>query len=96
MFFPNSRYVGLATYQVTKSDGTVVTATRLPLPVQRQVMGFFPRQNNQPPGCDCIALRGGRHRILATLRYQQCGLTRRPGGPQPGRDTEEGIAIDGR
>ena len=47
MFFPNSRYANLATYQVTKSDGTVVTVTSLPLPVQGPLLGFFPRQKNQ-------------------------------------------------
>jgi hypothetical protein len=47
MFFPNSRYASLATYQVTQSDGTVVTATSLPSPVQNPLLGFYPRKKNQ-------------------------------------------------
>jgi hypothetical protein len=47
MFFPGSRYINLATYQVVARDGTIVTATRLPLPAQRSLIGFYPRQNNQ-------------------------------------------------
>ena len=47
MFFPNSRYAKLATYQVIRADGSTVTVTRLPLPVQGPVIGFFPRKQNQ-------------------------------------------------
>lgn len=47
MFFPNSRYANLVTYQATMSDGSVVTAVRLPLPAQTALTGYFPRQNNQ-------------------------------------------------
>jgi hypothetical protein len=32
VFFPGSRYSKQGTYQVTLTDGTIVTATRLPLP----------------------------------------------------------------
>ena len=47
MFFPGSRYAAMATYQVTKEDGTVVTATSLPLPSTAAVQGYFQRQNSQ-------------------------------------------------
>ena len=47
MFFPNSRYAKLATYQVLKADGTMVTVTRLPLPAHRPLLGSHPRQSGQ-------------------------------------------------
>lgn len=47
MFFPGSRYINLSTYQVTKPDGTVVTATRLPLPVKAPLLGSYQRQTGQ-------------------------------------------------
>jgi hypothetical protein len=47
MFFPGSRYEKAATYAVTKPDGTVVTVTKLPLPVQNPVRGFHRRLEGQ-------------------------------------------------
>jgi hypothetical protein len=47
VFSPGSRYFGLGTYQVTQPDGSVVTATRLHLPMQAPVAGFHPRQSGQ-------------------------------------------------
>jgi hypothetical protein len=47
VFFPGSRYTNLSTYQVVKSDGTIVTVTRLPLPAQPPILGLHPRQNGQ-------------------------------------------------
>jgi hypothetical protein len=43
MFSPNSRYAGLATYTVTMPDGTMVTATRLPLPNPMILAGYHRR-----------------------------------------------------
>lgn len=43
MFAPNSRYAAAGTYQVTGPDGTAVTATRLPLPDPRPVLGWHRR-----------------------------------------------------
>ena len=43
MFAPNSRYFGLATYTITLPDGTVVTATRLPLPNPLTLAGYHRR-----------------------------------------------------
>jgi hypothetical protein len=43
MFAPNSRYYGLATYTVTMPDGSVVTATRLPLPNPLMLAGYHRR-----------------------------------------------------
>jgi len=37
----------MGTYQVTRVDGSVVTATRLPLPASRPVAGYHPRQAGQ-------------------------------------------------
>lgn len=47
MFFPGSRYYNLTQYQVTKSDGTTVTVTQLPLPAKRPLLGSHPRQKGQ-------------------------------------------------
>ena len=43
MFFPGSRYAAAGTYQATRTDGTAVTVTRIPLPAPRQVLGWHPR-----------------------------------------------------
>ena len=47
MFSQNSRYAGLATYQAIRADGTSVTVTRLPVPIQPPLAGYFPRKKNQ-------------------------------------------------
>ena len=47
MFFSGSRYSATAPYQTTKQDGTVVTATRLPLPSRAALQGYYARQNSQ-------------------------------------------------
>jgi hypothetical protein len=47
MFFPGSRYVNMAQYQVTTAGGATVTVTTLPLPVQGPLLGSYPRQNSQ-------------------------------------------------
>ena len=43
MFAPNSRYAGLVTYTVTMPDGSMVTATRLPLPNRLALAGYHRR-----------------------------------------------------
>ncbi len=43
MFSSNSRYARTGTYTVTKPDGTLVTATRLPLPGAPNVIGSHVR-----------------------------------------------------
>ena len=47
MFFPNSRYQGQATYQVTLPDGKTVTVTRLPIPQAGTLLGFHRRLEGQ-------------------------------------------------
>lgn len=47
MFFSGSRYEKVGTVQVRRPDGTTVTATRLPLPQNRQLLGYHPRQDGQ-------------------------------------------------
>jgi hypothetical protein len=47
MFFPGSRYEKMPQYTVTRSDGTVIAATRLPLPVSNPVIGYHRRQLGQ-------------------------------------------------
>jgi hypothetical protein len=43
LFFPGSRYAQAGTYQVTAPDGSMITVTRLPLPVGGPVLGFYRR-----------------------------------------------------
>jgi hypothetical protein len=47
MFFPNSRYLNAGTYQVTLPNGSVVTATHLPLPRKSPLLGFHRRHEGQ-------------------------------------------------
>ena len=47
MFFPGSRYEKVGTYTVTKPDGKLVTVTKLPLPLQRPLLGFHRRLEGQ-------------------------------------------------
>jgi hypothetical protein len=47
MFFPGSRYEKVGTAIVTKADGTVVTVTTLPLPLQNPLLGFHRRLDGQ-------------------------------------------------
>lgn len=55
MFFPGSRYQSLATYSVTRSDGSVVQVTRLPTPGLQAVLGYYRR--NAGDRLDQIAAR---------------------------------------
>jgi hypothetical protein len=55
MFTPTSRYANAGTYQVTLPDGSVVTATRIPLPVTRDPIGWHPRAEGER--LDLIAYR---------------------------------------
>ncbi len=43
MFFPGSRYSNMATYQVTRPDGTVIQAVKSPLPGRPLVLGYHRR-----------------------------------------------------
>jgi hypothetical protein len=47
MFFPGSRYEKAGTYIATKSDGTTVTVTRIPLPSQSRLVGYHRREAGQ-------------------------------------------------
>lgn len=47
MFFPGSRYEKAGTTTVTSADGTQVTSTKLPLPLQNPVRGFHRRLEGQ-------------------------------------------------
>jgi hypothetical protein len=47
MFTSSSRYAGAGTYQVTLSDGTIVTATRIPGPIARITLGFHQRADGE-------------------------------------------------
>ena len=67
MFASNSRYAGLQTYTVTMPDGTVVTATRLPLRRPVPPVGYHPRR----PG-DRLDLLAARYLKDATRFWQLC------------------------
>ena len=45
MFFTGSRYASLQTYTVTRSDGSSVTAVRLPKPGLAVVRGYYRRKS---------------------------------------------------
>lgn len=47
MFFSGSRYENVGIVTVTRADGTVVTVTKLPLPVQKLLLGFHRRLDGQ-------------------------------------------------
>jgi hypothetical protein len=47
MIFPGSRYANSGTYTITASDGTTVTALRIPLPRRAPVLGFHRRLEGQ-------------------------------------------------
>jgi hypothetical protein len=67
MFFPGSRYLSLAPYNVTRSDGTVVQVKRLPAPGQQAVLGYYRR--NTGDRLDQIA---GRFLADATRFWHVC------------------------
>jgi hypothetical protein len=47
MFFPGSRYEKIGTYQIARPDGTLVTATKLPLGVSKHLLGYHRRLEGQ-------------------------------------------------
>ena len=67
MFSPSSRYASAGTYQVTFADGTVVTATCIPLPAVRAVLGWHRRADGER--LDLIAYR---YLADATRSWQLC------------------------
>jgi hypothetical protein len=67
MFFPGSRYLHLTPYSVTRPDGSVVQATRLPTPGPALVLGYYRR--NTGDRLDQIA---GRFLADATRFWHVC------------------------
>ena len=67
MFFPGSRYYGLAPYSVTLPDKTVVQATRLPTPGLPAVLGYYRRA-----GGDRLDQIAGRFLADATRFWHVC------------------------
>lgn len=45
MFFPGSRYEKAGTIIVTMADGRIVSATKIPRPQTRQLLGFHRRED---------------------------------------------------
>jgi hypothetical protein len=73
MFSPNSRYAGLATYAVTMPDGTMVTATRLPLPDPLALAGYHRRVVG-----DRLDLLAARYLKDPTFFWQLCDSNNAP------------------
>ena len=73
MFSPNSRYAGLATYTVTLPDGTMVTATRLPLPDPLALAGYHRRVVG-----DRLDLLAARYLKDPTFFWQLCDSNNAP------------------
>lgn len=67
MFFPGSRYLNLVAYTVKRADGTAVSVTRLPLPVQPKLLGYHPP--HQGERLDLIA---SHYLSDATAFWQLC------------------------
>jgi hypothetical protein len=75
MFASNSRYYGLVTYTVTMPDGSVVTATRLPLPNPLALAGYHRRVVG-----DRLDLLAARYLKDPTLFWRICDSN---GAPAP-------------
>jgi hypothetical protein len=73
MFSPNSRYSRLATYTVTMSDGTKVTATRLPLPDPLVLAGYHRRLVG-----DRLDLLAARYLEDPTIFWRLCDSNNAP------------------
>jgi hypothetical protein len=67
MFFPGSRYQNLVSYTITRPDGTVISVTRLPLPVQNSLLGYHQRHQGQR--LDLIA---AHYQVDPTTFWQLC------------------------
>lgn len=67
MFASNSRYYSLATYTVTKPNGTKVTATRSALPNPLALAGYHRRVTG-----DRLDLLAARYLKDPTLFWQLC------------------------
>jgi len=74
MFASDSRYAKLTTYTVTLPDGTVVTATRLPVaPVQLAMAGYHVRVQG-----DRLDLLAARYLQDPTLFWKLCDANGTP------------------
>ena len=67
MFTSSSRYSGLATYTVTLKNGRMVTATTLPIPQRRPLLGYHPRIEG-----DRLDLLAARYLSERTGFWQLC------------------------
>jgi hypothetical protein len=67
MFFPGSRYLSSGTYTVTRTDGTTVSVTTIPLPIQAPLLGYHRRVEGHR--LDLIAWR---YLADATAFWQLC------------------------
>jgi hypothetical protein len=67
MFFPGSRYAALTPYSVTRADGSVVQATRLPTPGLPAVLGYYRRSTG-----DRLDQIAARFLADATMFWRVC------------------------
>jgi hypothetical protein len=73
MFAPNSRYAGQTTYTVTMPDGSVVVATRLPLPRPLALAGYHRRVTG-----DRLDLLAARYLKDPTFFWRICDSNNAP------------------
>jgi hypothetical protein len=74
MFAANSRYAKLAQYTVTMPDGTIVTATKLPVaPASLGLAGYHTAQQN-----DRLDLLAARYLNDPTLFWKLCDANGTP------------------
>jgi len=91
VFFPNSRYAAMATYQKQQRDGSVIQVIRLPLPGPAVVLGFFRRASGQR--LDLIA---NRFLTDPTAFWRLCDATNTMVPDALGNRDLVGVPIDAR
>ena len=92
MFASNSRYCHMQPYQVTMPDGTIVTATRLPLPpVSLPLAGYHRTQTG-----DRLDLLAARYLQDPTLFWKLCDANGTPSAPALQARPLIGIPVSGR
>lgn len=92
MFASNSRYASLQTYTVTMPDGTIVTATRLPLPpVSLPLAGYHRAQSG-----DRLDLLAARYLKDPTVFWKLCDANGTPSAPALAARPLIGIPVSGR
>ena len=92
MFASNSRYYGLPTYAVTMPDGTVVAATKLPLPPASLPLAGYHRAQQD----DRLDLLAARYLQDPTLFWKLCDANGTPSAPALAARPLIGIPVSGQ